>query len=82
MLQLTHVTDTTQRFAAVNSAGGSVDMQYVYNTGHNNRSVTQTIDNVLGETVNYTYDYLHRLPVRRRPTEAGVRPILTTDSGI
>ncbi len=33
----------------------------LYNTGHNNGRVTQTIDGVLGETVNYTYDYLHRL---------------------
>jgi YD repeat-containing protein len=36
-------------------------MQYIYNTGHNNGRASQTIDNVLGETVNYTYDYLHRL---------------------
>ncbi len=31
------------------------------NAGHNNGRVTQTIDGVLGETVNYQYDYLHRL---------------------
>ena len=36
------------------------DGRLVYNRGHNNGRVTQTIDNVLGETVNYTYDYLHR----------------------
>ncbi len=36
-------------------------IQYVYNTGHNNGRVAQTIDNTLGETVNYSCDYLHRL---------------------
>ena len=36
-------------------------IQYIYNTGHNNGRVAQTIDNTLGETVNYSYDYLHRL---------------------
>jgi RHS repeat-associated protein len=49
MLQLTHLTNW------------GVDMQYIYNTGHNNGRVAQTIDSVLGETVNYSYDYLHRL---------------------
>jgi RHS repeat-associated protein len=36
-------------------------VRYIYNTGHNNGRVAQTIDNTLGETVNYGYDYLHRL---------------------
>ena len=36
-------------------------MQYIYSAGHNNGRVTQTIDGVLGETVNYTSDNLHRL---------------------
>ena len=53
MLQLTRVTG--------GMPGSSIDMQYIYNTGHNNGRVTQTIDGVLGETVNYQYDYLHRL---------------------
>ena len=50
LLQLTHLT-----------VNGGVDMQYIYSAGHNNGRVTQTIDGVLGETVNYTYDNLHRL---------------------
>ena len=50
MLQLTHLT-----------VNGGVDMQYIYSAGHNNGRVTQTIDGALGETVNYTYDNLHRL---------------------
>ena len=50
LLQLTHLT-----------VNGGVDMQYIYSTGHNNGRVTQTIDGALGETVNYTYDNLHRL---------------------
>ncbi len=53
MLQLTRVTG--------GMPGSSIDMQYIYSTGHNNGRVTQTIDGVLGETVNYQYDYLHRL---------------------
>ncbi len=52
LLQLTHM---------VVGGAGTVDMQYIYNTAHNNGRVTQTIDGVLGETVNYTYDNLHRL---------------------
>ncbi len=53
MLQLTRVTG--------GMPGSSIDMGYIYSTGHNNGRVTQTIDGVLGETVNYQYDYLHRL---------------------
>ena len=37
------------------------DDELTNDTGHNNGRVTQTIDSVLGETVNYQYDYLHRL---------------------
>jgi RHS repeat-associated protein len=62
MLQLIHLTSGTQSFQSPNTYnGGGVDMQYIYNTGHNNGRVAETIDNVLGETVNYSYDYLHRL---------------------
>jgi RHS repeat-associated protein len=61
MLQLTHLTSNTKSYNGYSFSGGGVDMQYIYNTGHNNGRVSQTIDNVLGETVNYTYDYLHRL---------------------
>jgi YD repeat-containing protein len=38
-----------------------MDIQYVYSATQNNGRVTQTVDNVLGETVNYTYDSLLRL---------------------
>ncbi len=37
------------------------DDELTSNTGHNNGGVTQTIDGVLGETVTYQYDHLHRL---------------------
>ena len=62
MLQLTHLVSSAMGYQAPNTyTGGGVDMQYIYNTGHNNGRVAQTIDNTLGETVNYSYDYLHRL---------------------
>ena len=38
-----------------------MDMQYVYPAGQNNGRITQAIDGVAGETVNYTYDALNRL---------------------
>ncbi len=60
MLQLIHLTGTIAS-APSEVVTTPVDIQYVYNAGHNNGRVAQTIDNVLGETVNYTYDYLHRL---------------------
>ncbi len=62
MLQLTHLTGSAQSSGPTGPGpGANMDIQYVYNTGHNNGRVTQTIDNILGETVNYSYDYLHRL---------------------
>ena len=62
MLQLTHLVSSAMGYQPPNTyTGGGVDMQYIYNTGHNNGRVAQTIDNTLGETVNYSYDYLHRL---------------------
>ncbi len=62
MLQLTHLVSSALGYQPPNTyTGGGVDIQYVYNTGHNNGRVSQTIDNTLGETVNYSYDYLHRL---------------------
>jgi RHS repeat-associated protein len=62
MLQLTHLVSSAMGYQPPNTyTGGGVDMQYIYNTGHNNGKVAQTIDNTLGETVNYSYDYLHRL---------------------
>ena len=38
-----------------------MDMQYVFPSGSNNGQVSQTIDGVTGETVNYGYDALNRL---------------------
>jgi len=39
----------------------TMDMQYIYPAGQNNGRISQTIDGVAGETVNYTYDTLNRL---------------------
>jgi len=52
LMHLTHLT-----VAGI----GSVDMQYNYTAGLNNGRVSSTTDNVLGETVNYTYDMWNRL---------------------
>jgi YD repeat-containing protein len=38
-----------------------MDMEYVYTAGANNGRITSSIDHVLNETVNYTYDTLNRL---------------------
>src|ERR1019366_1547982 len=50
MLQLTHMT-----------VPGMMDMQYMYAAGANNGRITQSIDGIGGETVNYSYDKLNRL---------------------
>ena len=50
LLQMTHVT-----------VPGMMDMQYIYTAGTNNGRITQTVDGVAGETVNYGYDALNRL---------------------
>jgi YD repeat-containing protein len=50
MLQMTRMT-----------VSGMMDMQYVYPGGANNGRITQSIDGIGGETVNYTYDALNRL---------------------
>jgi RHS repeat-associated protein len=42
-------------------ASSSFNMQYVYSTTQNNGQITQAIDSVSGETVDYTYDSLNRL---------------------
>jgi RHS repeat-associated protein len=39
----------------------AMNMQYVYAAGQNNGRISQAIDGVSGETVNYTYDSLNRL---------------------
>jgi len=38
-----------------------MNMGYVYANGQNNGRITQSVDNVAGETVTYTYDVLNRL---------------------
>ncbi len=50
MLQLTRMT-----------VPGMMDMQYVYAAGANNGRITQSIDGIGGETVNYSHDALNRL---------------------
>ena len=39
----------------------SFNMQYVYSTTQNNGQITQAIDAVSGETIDYAYDSLNRL---------------------
>jgi YD repeat-containing protein len=58
LMQLTGLTNVAA-FGAYN--GTAVNMQYVYPAGHNNGRVSQTVDGILGETVNYTYDMWNRL---------------------
>ena len=59
MLQLTRIW-----------SGVGVDMEYTYPAGTNNGRITQSIDHVANETVNYTYDALNRLgtPAARLPS--------------
>jgi YD repeat-containing protein len=40
---------------------GAMDMQYIYPTGQNSGRISSSIDYVLGEVLNYTYDPLNRL---------------------
>jgi RHS repeat-associated protein len=40
---------------------GNLDDQYIYQAGQNNGRIVQLIDNLRGETVNYSYDQLNRL---------------------
>jgi RHS repeat-associated protein len=54
MMQLTHITTK-------NGSPTVMDMSYGYTAGHNNGRITQSIDGVLNETVNYTYDSLNHL---------------------
>ena len=39
----------------------SLNMQYVYSATQNNGQISQSIDSVSGETIDYTYDSLNRL---------------------
>jgi RHS repeat-associated protein len=56
MYQMTRITATS-------GAATVMDMQYLYTTGQNNGRIAQSIDGVLGETVDYTYDVWNRLTV-------------------
>jgi RHS repeat-associated protein len=54
MMQLTRIT-------TVQGASTVMDMTYKYTAGQNNGRISQSVDGVLNETVNYTYDPLNRL---------------------
>jgi RHS repeat-associated protein len=54
LLQMTRQTVTQ-------GAGTVLDMEYVFTAGANDGRITSSVDHVLGETVNYTYDSLQRL---------------------
>jgi RHS repeat-associated protein len=64
MLQITSQAAMAQTMWAFpyqqpSGTSASVNVNYIYNTGHNNGRVTQTVDG--SEIVNYTYDHLNRL---------------------
>ena len=40
---------------------GSLDMEYIYSPTQNNGRITQSIEHVSNQTINYTYDPLNRL---------------------
>jgi YD repeat-containing protein len=44
--------------------------QYVYPAGHNNGRISQLIDGLLGQTINYTYDSLNRLSTAQATNNA------------
>ena len=44
-----------------NSGTNYLYMQYIYSATQNNGQISQSIDSVSGETINYTYDSLNRL---------------------
>ena len=66
LLQLTHLTTTTP----YPSPQTVMDLQYVYTAGQNNGRIAQSVDGVLGETVNYTYDSLNQLAKAETATSA------------
>ena len=49
------------RTTATQGGNTTMDLQYVYPAGLNNGRISQRVDSVAGETVNYTYDSLNRL---------------------
>ena len=58
LMQLARIT--TQQANANGSWATIMDMQYVYPQNNNGR-ISQSVDGVVNETVNYTYDALNRL---------------------
>jgi RHS repeat-associated protein len=52
---------TTQSYNGPNPMTTELDMQYNFTAGANNGRITSSVDGVLGETVNYSYDSLNRL---------------------
>ena len=54
---LGQVTQIRSNYGGVDS----LNMQYVYSATQNNGQISQSIDSVSGETIDYTYDSLNRL---------------------
>ncbi len=67
LLQLTRMT-----------VPGMMDMEYVYPATQNNGRITQSVDHISGETVQYTYDVLNRL-TRAETTSAAWGQAFTYD---
>ena len=44
-----------------NGSSNVMDMRYNYTAGANNGRITSSVDGIIGETVNYSYDSLNRL---------------------
>jgi len=44
-----------------NGSSNEMDMRYNYAAGANNGRITSSVDGIIGEMVNYTYDSLNRL---------------------
>jgi YD repeat-containing protein len=64
----------------VTNAGATVmDMQYVFAAGANNGRITSSIDGVVGETANYTYDALNRLTLAETAGSGGWGQSFTYD---
>ena len=53
------------------TVSGMMDMEYVYTAGANNGRIGSSVDHVLNETVNYTYDALNRLTLAETAGSGG-----------
>ena len=67
------------RLTTQKSASTILDMSYTYNVGQNNGQIAQSVDHVLNETVNYTYDPLKRLSTAQATNALGARRSPTMD---